>query len=177
MGQKIRQIRREQNLTLSDVARMTGLTESLLSQIENSKANPSITTLLAISKALNTPVGIFFDLNQENNSPVVRKNERQLSRTANGISYYLLTPHLQDTPLEVLYNEFQPHADTDARIRHEGVECAVVLTGKLEVTIDETVYVLNAGDSITIDSNRPHRIRNLADTVSTAIWIDTPPSF
>ena len=177
MGQKIRQIRRDQSLTLSDVARMTGLTESLLSQIENSKANPSITTLLSISKALNTPVGVFFDLNEEDDSPVVRKSERQLSRTANGISYYLLTPHLEGTPIEVLYNEFQPHADTEVRIRHEGVECAVVLTGKLEITLDETVYVLNAGDSITIESDRPHRIRNLSDSVSTAIWIDSPPTF
>lgn len=177
MGQKIRQIRREQNLTLNDVARMTGLTESLLSQIENSKANPSITTLLLISKALNTPAGVFFDISEPTNSPVVRKNERPLSHTANGISYYLLTPHLEEKTIEVLYNEFQPNAAIEEKIRHEGVECGVVLSGKLEVTIEDTVYVLNAGDSITIDSNRPHRIRNLADTVSTAIWIDSPPSF
>lgn len=156
---------------------MTGLTESLLSQIENSKANPSITTLLSISKALNTPAGAFFETSTEHNSPVVRKNERPLSQTSNGINYYLLTPDLSDSPIEVLYNEFQPGADTGESIRHEGVECAVVLEGKLEVTIDERVYILNAGDSITINSDTPHKVRNISERVSSAVWIDSPPSF
>jgi transcriptional regulator with XRE-family HTH domain len=177
MGQKIREVRRGQNLTLSDVARMTGLTESLLSQIENSKANPSITTLLAISKALNTPAGSFFDTAEAKDSPVIRKNDRRLSRTSNLINYYLLTPSLEDSPIEVLYNEFQPGADTGDTIRHEGVECGIVLEGKLEVTIDGTVYILNAGDSITINSDQPHKIRNISDKTSTAIWIDSPPTF
>ena len=177
MGQKIREVRQGQNLTLSDVARMTGLTESLLSQIENSKANPSITTLLVISKALNTPAGTFFDTNESDNGPVIRKNDRRLSRTSNNIDYYLLTPSLESSPIEVLYNEFQPGADTGDTIRHQGVECGIVLEGKLEVTIDGAVYILKAGDSITINSEQPHKIRNISDKTSTAIWIDSPPTF
>lgn len=176
MGQRIREIRREQNLTLSDVARMTGLTESLLSQIENSKANPSITTLLAISRALGTPAGTFFDTGSQEDGPVVRRSERPLTRTTNGITYFLLSPHLQEKPMEVLLNELQPGADT-GEISHPGVECGIVLSGKIEVTLEDTVYVLNEGDAINIDSTRPHRIRNLLDTVSTAIWIDSPPTF
>jgi transcriptional regulator with XRE-family HTH domain len=177
MGQKIKEIRRDQNLTLSDVAHMTGLTESLLSQIENSKANPSITTLLAISKALNTPAGTFFDTAEPGDSPVVRKSERQLARTSNGINYYPMTPVDKGNPIEVLYNEFQPGAETGDEIRHEGVECGIVLEGKLEVTINGTIYILNAGDSITINSDQPHKIRNISDKPSTAIWIDSPPTF
>ena len=176
MGQKIRKIRRSQDLTLSDVARMTGLTESLLSQIENSKTNPSITTLLAIARALNTQAGAFFETGDEAGGPVVRKSGRRLSRTASGIDYFLLTPNLGNMPMEVLFGEFHPGADTET-ISHEGIECGVVISGKLEVTIADRAYVLNAGDSITIESSKPHRIRNLADGISTAIWIDSPPSF
>lgn len=177
MGQKIRGIRRAQNLTLSDVARMTGLTESLLSQIENSKANPSVTTLMAVAKALNTQVGVFFDLANQASSPVLRQSERELANTSDGIRYFLLTPNPEERPFEVLYNEFEPGASTGERITHDGVEFGIVLEGKLEVCVEDTVYVLNAGDSITIDSSKPHTLRNLADKVTTAIWVDSPPTF
>lgn len=177
MGEKIREMRREKNLTLSDLSRMTGATASLLSQIETSKANPSITTLLAIAKALNSSVGAFFDLGSDSESPVVRQSDRQLSRTANGISYYLLTPNLTSRPFEVLFNEFQPGAETGEMITHEGVEFGTVLDGKLEVCVENSLYVLNSGDSITLDSTRPHKMRNLSDKVTTALWVDYPPTF
>lgn len=177
MGLKIKETRLKKGLKLKDVAHMTGLTESLLSQIENSKANPSITTLVAISRALNTPIGSFFDSDGDNQSPVVRKNERTVSRTANGIVYYLLTPHLEKMPFEVLYCEYQPEADTGEFITHDGIECGIVLEGKLEVRVEEEVHVLNAGDNIIIESSRPHKMRNCTDKTTTTIWIDSPPTF
>ena len=61
IGRTIREIRKKKNLTLRDVALMTSLTESLISQIETSKANPSIASLVAISRALGVPIGAFFE--------------------------------------------------------------------------------------------------------------------
>jgi transcriptional regulator with XRE-family HTH domain len=177
LGNKIRSTRRQLKLTLNDVARMTGLTESLISQIENSKANPSITTLMAISRALNTPVGVFFDLASQADSPVLRQQERTLANTSNGIRYYMLTPNLKEQPFEVLYNEFDPGASTGPRITHSGIEFGMVLEGKLEVTVEDTIYVLNSGDTITLDSSKPHMLHNISDKVTTALWVDSPASF
>jgi len=177
IGEKIRETRKSKNLTLQDVARMSGLTTSLLSQIENSKANPSITTLLTIAKILNTPLGSLFDVGEKTDNPVVRKNERSVARTANGIIYYLLTPHLEEKAIEVLYSEFDPGGDTGTKITHQGIECGIVIEGKLEVQVEEDIYILNAGDTINLDSSRPHRIRNAAESKTSAIWINSPPSF
>ncbi len=177
MGRKIREVRQSKGLKLRDVAHVTGLTESLLSQIENSKANPSITTLLAISKALCTPIGSFLDTDDENQSPVVRKSERNVSRTTSGIVYYLLTPHLDKMPFEVLYCEYDAGADTGQFITHDGIECGIVLDGKLEVRIEEEIHILNSGDSIIIQSNRPHKMQNISDKPTVTIWIDSPPTF
>lgn len=177
MGRRIREIRKEQNLTLKDVASMAGLTESLISQIENSKANPSIATLLAISRVLNVPVGSFFDTNPDSPSPVVRRNERSVAHTANGITYYLLTPNLEDKSMEVLYSEYEKNASTGDFITHEGIECGIVLKGKLQVEIGEDKYILNDGDSIVIESTKPHRITNLSESTTSTIWIDSPATF
>src|SRR6056297_4085464 len=132
MGQKIREIRRGKKLTLRDVSYMPGLTESLLSQIENSKANPSITTLLAISKALDTSVGIFFETGEPATGPVVRRNERPVGKTSNGITYYPLMRGIESKAIEVLFGEFEPGADMAELITHDGIECGIVLSGKIE---------------------------------------------
>lgn len=179
IGDKIRETRKSQNLTLQDVSRMSGLTTSLLSQIENSKANPSINTLMTIAKILNTPLGNLFDTSDDGapENPVIRKNERPVAKTANGIVYYLLTPHLEEKTIEVLYSEFEPGGDTGTMLTHAGMECGIVLEGKLEVQVEDSIYILNAGDTININSSRPHRIRNAADSKTTTIWINTPPTF
>ena len=177
IGERIRETRKAQNLTLQDVSKMSGLTTSLLSQIENSKANPSITTLLTIAKILNTPLGSLFDLAEETDNPVIRKNDRPVAKTANGIVYYLLTPHLEEKTIEVLYSEFEPGADTGDSITHRGIECGFVVEGKLEIQVEESIYILNAGDTINIESSRPHRIRNASENKTSALWINSPPSF
>lgn len=177
MGERIRAIRKSQKLTLKDVASMAGLTESLISQVENGRANPSIATLLAISRVLNTPVGSLFETDSDAPSPVIRSSKRPVVHTANGITYYLLNPNLDDTSLEVLYCEYENGAGIPDFITHEGVETGVVLKGKLQVEIEEEKYILNEGDSITIQSTRPHRITNLSEGLTTTIWIDMPATF
>ncbi|MEZ4659236.1 MAG: cupin domain-containing protein [Caldilineaceae bacterium] len=60
IGQKLRDARLAQNLSLRDLAAKTEVTASLLSQIENEKANPSVRTLHSLADALGLPVDYFF---------------------------------------------------------------------------------------------------------------------
>ncbi len=177
LGDRMRAIRKKKNLTLKDVARMTDLTESLISQIENRKANPSVATLVAISRVLDVPIGAFFDDEDMVGGPVIRKSERSVVHTASGITYYLMNRELQESPIEVLWAEYEQGSSTGKLITHEGLECGVVLSGKLEVETEREKYILNAGDSITLESTRPHMITNIWDGPTTAIWINSPPTF
>jgi quercetin dioxygenase-like cupin family protein len=157
---------------------MTNLTESLLSQIENNKAQPSIASLMAISKALNTPIGYFFDqADSQAASLVLRSSERPVVHTKSGITYYLLTQNIEEAQIEMLYAEYEAGASTEVMHTHTGYECGIVLEGKLEVKLNEDRYVLNRGDSITIPSSQPHNIINIYDGLSTAIWVNNPPTF
>ena len=178
LGSTIRRIRKEKRLTLKDVAHMTSLTESLLSQIENNKAQPSVSSLMAISKALNTPIGYFFDQEESHPaSPVLRSSERPVVHTKSGITYSLLTQNIEETQIELLYAEYETGASTEVMHTHDGYECGIVLEGKLEVKLNEDRYVLNRGDSITIPSSQPHNVINIYDGLSTAIWVNSPPTF
>jgi transcriptional regulator with XRE-family HTH domain len=178
LGSTIHRIRKEKLLTLKDVARMTNLTESLLSQIENNKAQPSITSLMAISKALNTPIAYFFDQDDSHaKSPVLRSSERPVVHTKSGLTYYLLSPNVEEVQIEMLYAEYEKGASTEVMHTHSGYECGIVLEGKLEVRLNEDRYVLNRGDSITIPSSQPHDIANIYDGMTIAIWVNNPPTF
>jgi len=173
----MRQIRKEKKLTLKDVAHMTGLTESLISQIENRKANPSVATLFAISRTLGVAIGDFFEEENGPGSPVIRTSDRSVVHTASGITYYLLNHQRAETPVEVLWVEYEAGSSTGKLITHAGTECGIVLKGKIEVKTESDTFVLNAGDSITLDSTAPHMISNLSDDTTTAIWINSPPTF
>ncbi len=178
LGNIIRKIRKHQHLTLKDVARMANLTESLLSQIENDKAKPSITTLITISKVLNTPIAYFFNQKESQfKSPVVRFSERPVVQTKSGITYYLMTPNLEEVAMEVLCVEYEKGASNEVMHTHAGYECGIVLEGKLEVQLNEDRYILNKGDSITLPSTQPHNKVNISEGKTIAIWVNTPPTF
>lgn len=178
LGQRIRHIRTRQNLTLKDVASITNLTESLISQIETGKANPSIGSLIAISKALNVGIVSFFDDQKKKiPNPVIRQNERSVVHTKSGITYYLLVPEGDEIPLEVLYVEYEKGSSTEVLNTHEGFECGFILEGKLEVQIGESRYILNRGDTITYKSTDAHLITNRSQGKTIAIWINSPASF
>ena len=60
IGKKLQEIRKQRGLTLREVADQTGITASMLSQMERDLVNPSINTLKAISKTLDVPLFRFF---------------------------------------------------------------------------------------------------------------------
>jgi transcriptional regulator with XRE-family HTH domain/quercetin dioxygenase-like cupin family protein len=63
VGQRIREVRLERGLTLRGLARAVGVSASLVSQIETGKSQPSVSTLYAITKALDISVEDVFDTN------------------------------------------------------------------------------------------------------------------
>lgn len=177
------------NLTLAELARRTGLTASLLSQVERDLTLPSIATLRKIADALGTAVGYFFEderqpgssdpkpLVQPRKSPVVHEGRRKILSPNNGVTFYLLNPDMSG-PIEFIYNVFEPGATTgDELYTHPGSECGLILEGELEVQVGEDVYVLRKGDSITFSSEVPHRKRNVGKERSISVWANTPPWF
>ena len=60
---------------------------------------------------------------------------------------------------------------------HEGEECGLVLEGRLEVTCEDNTYILEAGDSIVLDSTKPHKLTNIYDGQTIAVWVDSPASW
>lgn len=188
IGNTIRNLRLEQNLRIIDIARETGLSTSLISQVERAVISPSLDTLIKIASALAVPVGALFDDQPvensfvaeaavEKKSPVVHVHERKMLSPREGVFFYLLNPDMSG-PIEFIYNIYEPGTTTGTQqYTHPGSECGLIVRGELLVTIENDSYLLKEGDSITFESTRPHSKANVGTEQCHCIWANTPPWF
>ena len=191
LGGEIRRLRRARGLTLAELAGGAGVSESLVSQIERGKSSPSITTLRRIAGALEIPIAALFtdtdglsanlsdEVSDENGQQlVVRKERRKSLRLPNSrVTYELLTPDL-NRQIEFLWINYAPWTiSTPEYMSHAGEENVLCIEGNIVIVIDGHDFVLNAGDSISFDSSRPHRVENRSDGISTLVTAISPPAF
>ena len=180
IGLNIRSLRKQKGLNLRDFAKRVNVSASFISQLEAGKINPSLAKLKDIANALNTTVG---QLIGENDKPdtmlVTRENDRKHSdQLGEGINVYLLTSPDQYKQMEPLFITMDIDASSgDHKYQHFGQEFVLILKGKCEITLNDTKYILNKGDSIYFNSNIPHFFRNIGKTETDAIWVITPPGF
>jgi mannose-6-phosphate isomerase-like protein (cupin superfamily) len=80
--------------------------------------------------------------------------------------------------LQILYETYEVGADTGlVMLQHEGEEGAVILSGRLEVTVGESTRVLGVGDAYYFNSLEPHRFRNVGHEKCTLVSSCSPPTF
>jgi transcriptional regulator with XRE-family HTH domain len=175
LGRRIRTLRTERGLTLTGLAVRVGITRSFLSSVERGVAYPSLLVLRSIAAALEVPVFLLFTA-PEANGMVVRKGARKVIRPPGApVSYELVSPDLR-RKIEMIIVRLKPGLDS-AAMAHEGEECALVLSGRVAITVGDVEYELNEGDSIYYDSGLPHKARAVGDEPAEIVSAITPPNF
>lgn len=182
LGPQIRELRKSRGLTLTDLARRTGLSIGHLSQVERGLSTPTIRQLQQISAAMGVQIGWFFrtdpPIEGDEASVVVRSGRRRALTIGDaGVTDELLVPDLE-REIEMLLCTIHPGMGSgDEPYSHEGEEAGFVLSGEMELWVDDQHYHLKAGDSFAFASTRPHRYRNAGPSALQVIWVITPPTF
>jgi DNA-binding response OmpR family regulator/mannose-6-phosphate isomerase-like protein (cupin superfamily) len=179
IGKKIRELRKHQNISLRQLSRRTGLSNSLLSQVENSKISPSISTLDKIARALNVNIVQFFEDVKIKEISIIRKNERRtIPSGKKGVLFDLLTKGVVNKKLQPMFIRMKPgNSPIQKSYVQEGEEFGIIISGKLEISFSNCKYILDEGDSIYLDSSLYYTWKNAGNTDVEALWITTPPSF
>ncbi len=178
IGSQIRKLRNGRELTLQDLANLSGLSKPNLSQIENNLVTPPIATLLKISTALGVPIGHFFqEAGQDSSIVVVRKEDRygvakgqhisHIGYQYEPLAYPKVDKHIE--PFIVHMEEREP--DTIVYNNHRGEEFLYVLEGTLEFRCGDSIVTLKEGDSLYFDSVVPHGYRGLGGPAKTLVCI------
>jgi transcriptional regulator with XRE-family HTH domain len=178
IGQKIRDLRGEREMTLGDLAEQIKVSPSLISQLERGGVNPSISLLKLIADSFHLPLSSL--LGEEESKPdevphVMKERERKALTTEGGVKFVLLSGNY-DLGCEFIYNEWPAGSSTGKEMYvHEGIECGLLLDGELEVELEDKTYHLKPGDSITIRSDIPHRLNNKGKKLAKGVWVNSKP--
>lgn len=185
LGEEIRQLRRANNLTLTELGDKIGKSAAFLSLVERNKTKPSIAALQEIGDALGVHVGWFFqsdpEVDSEERRVVVRAaNRRRLSYSGVAETDYLghydflLSANL-DGELVMGMSRYDPGGSTgDDHYHHKGEEAGFIVQGTIELTVGDETYVLEQGDSFSFNSMEPHRYYNPGDVEAVIVWANTP---
>jgi transcriptional regulator with XRE-family HTH domain len=180
IGLKLRQLRLRKKIALVDLGKQTGLSASMLSQLENGKLIPTLTTLARIAMVFDVGVDHFF-INTRSRYlfSIVRAQDRiQLPQRpgAPDPAYFFecLSHPMQDKSMQCYLAEFPKRPDGEALgHNHDGAEFLYLVEGQLEIRYHDEVHELNAGDTAYFDASGPHCYRGLSDHPAKAIVIAT----
>ena len=175
VGQRMRELRFERNLSIRALAAASGLAVNTLSLIENGKISPSVSTLHRAATALGVVITAFFEVPAPA-QPVVFFSAAQLTSTpfdhgtledmAAGFAGRGLHPSLVT---------LEPHRGSGAEpIAHTGYEFVYCLEGCITYKIDGQIYRLRPGDSLLFESHIPHCWQNEQDQPARMILVLAP---
>jgi transcriptional regulator with XRE-family HTH domain len=166
ISNKLKEVRKGKGKTLQEIADDAGVTKSLVSQIENSRAIPSLPVMIGLIQALDIDLNAFFKdiiaTKTPGNSVLVRKaDEYQPFTKENAKGYFyqrIFSKQFKDNHIDVVLLRLQKDARRPM-VRTNAFEFKYVLSGSVEYTIGKNKYVLNEGDSMFFDANELHNPR------------------
>ena len=166
IGLRIREIRKEKNLSLQNIADRSNLSKSLLSKVENFRTIPSLPVLSRIADVLKVDIAeIVKGINEEKKHPyiVVRKAERErLEReSAKGFVYEsLITRNVTSSLFESFVLTLKKGARREP-VSTDGDEFLLMLKGTISFHYGQEQIVLKGGDAIFFNGRIPHVPENI----------------
>lgn len=177
LGHAVRSHRRRRGLTLKELSSRSGISISMLSMLERGVASASLGTVIAVASALQVEVHELFQeqlADEAEPDPVVRRGEHPWTVPRPGVVSHVLT-HDDEHRVDVVLEVYEPrggHQQDDRPSRHGGFELGFVVAGTLTVAVGDRTYTLSSGDTITYDSDQPHRMLNGSDAETRVVWLN-----
>jgi transcriptional regulator with XRE-family HTH domain len=167
IGKRIKEIRRNKNLTLQELADKTGFSKGYLSKVETSAKAPPVATLSVIARELDVTVSsLLGEAPQQDSICVVRKNDRTMMASTGedfGYAYEALANPYPNKHMEPFILSYPSEEAFKYSFRHDGEEMLFVLQGKIRFKYANRELVLEEGDCVYFDSSTTHTGEPLGD--------------
>lgn len=178
IGERLRAIRALHGLSQRALARRAGVTNGIISMIEQNRSSPSVATLKKILDGFPMSLAEFFAVGRPVQERMFYLASELVEIGGGRISYRQVGENLGTRAMQILHERLGPGADTGPELfHHDAEEGGVVIRGSVELTIGSDTRVLRAGDAYYFDSRIPHRFRNTGSDTCEIVSACTPPSF
>ncbi|PAU86195.1 XRE family transcriptional regulator [Pseudomonas sp. WN033] len=169
LGMQIRRQRQAQGLKITDVARIAGISQGMLSKIENAQVSTSLDTLTRLCDVLGLPMSkLFSQYDQQGGGALLVHSGEGLEvvrrGTEKGHTYQLLN-HTRGPKksFEAYMISMDDAAEEFPTFSHPGTEFIHLLEGRLVYRHGNQLYPMGPGDSLTFDAEVPHGPETLVE--------------
>ncbi|MCI8327349.1 MAG: helix-turn-helix domain-containing protein [Lachnospiraceae bacterium] len=161
IGKYLKSARQNRNMTLEDVAALTGVSKPMLGQIERGQSSPTVNTLWKISTGMKIPFSSFLQ-EPKLEYTIVNLQEQGIITEENGaMRAYTLFGFDPIRCFETFYIEFDAGCQHYSEKHHEGVEESIfVIKGKLEILLNDNSISLTEKQAIRFEASVPHAYLN-----------------
>jgi mannose-6-phosphate isomerase-like protein (cupin superfamily) len=178
VGAHLRAVRTMYGLSQRELAKRAGVTNGLISLIEQNRVSPSVSSLKKVLDGIPMSLAEFFTLDLSASPQVFFKGDELTDLGDRSVSLRLVAARRPNRAMSVMHERYAPGADTGAdMLRHQGEEGGVVVRGRVELTVGGESRVLGPGDAYYFSSAIPHRFRNTGQEPCEIISASTPPTF
>ena len=170
ISNRIKERRREKNITVQELASRVNVSKGLISQVENSRTIPSLIVLIDIIKALEIDLNEFFkdirSRTQLNPTLIKRKEEYDHFEKEHAIGFHyqrIFTRYVSHSTIDIVILELEPNAERPL-VETEAFEYKYIINGDIDYQFEDHRISLHEGDSMLFDGRIAHTPRNMGQT-------------
>ncbi|WP_326544295.1 cupin domain-containing protein [Pseudorhodoferax sp.] len=173
---RIKHLRQQRGLSIRELAKRAGISHASLALIEKGEVSPSVSSLHKVLECFPISLADFFSLDLDNDPRYFFGNDELFEVGGNGISLLQVGRDLRGRPLQIFYERWEVGAESGAQpYTHAGEEGGVIISGRLQVTVDHETRVLGPGESYLFPSQLRHRFYNPGPEICVLVSANTPP--
>lgn len=161
IGEKLKSIRKEMNMSLDTAAKLTGVSKAMLGQIERGESAPTVLTLWKISTGLKVSFSHLISSSNAESTVVNIDEIEPIQESEDGMYLYNIFPFDPVSGFDYYKIVIEPKSKHDS-IPHTNVEkeYIVVLEGVLEMTVNDNVFTIREGQAFSFNGNTSHCYAN-----------------
>lgn len=159
--------REEKKLSLERVAELTGVSKTMIGQIERGESSPTITTIWKIANGLKISFTSLINNPQPDANIILKSEVQVLAEDGGKYRVYPSFPFQDDRRFEVYRVEIEPGGFLKSNGHKEGTEeFLTVFDGEVTIGVNDVEYTVENGDSIRFKADRPHSYHNAGETLT-----------
>ncbi|MEE3362301.1 MAG: XRE family transcriptional regulator [Anaerovoracaceae bacterium] len=161
IADNLKDLRKARDITLDEAAEMTGVSKSMLGQIERGDCGLSVATLWKICTGLKISFTSLMSAGEDNVEIVDNKSVEPLRGDHQGFRIYPVFPSDSGRSFEILYIELDPDGISKSEAHDTGTEeFVMVYEGELSLTVGDDHYDVPSDHSIRYMGDKPHIYAN-----------------
>ena len=175
IGSRLGDLRKRKQMTLDQLSSKSGVSKSILSQIERNISNPTVSTMMRIADALEeTLSGFFMNIDEGKSSPIETSKETPNISSKDGLcELSILGAGETVSWLQWYVLTMKPKGKLQSKSHGSNTfENITVISGEVVVHLKKQSETLKAGDTFRFPTNQEHTLMNKSKTISKILMVN-----